>query len=107
MSMSLHRSTACDRADDVQAAADGVWSFGEFWARVSDAVGVDPAGIDPRASLRDDLDFDSLHMFELVVFMDELGCELPEGLIPVLETPVNLYDHYVTRTTAEAPRGTP
>jgi acyl carrier protein len=105
--MSLPRSTARYGDDDVQAAADGVWSFDEFWARVSGAVGVDPAGIDPNASLRDDLDFDSLHMAELVVFMDELGCELPEGLIPVLETPADLYDHYVTRSTAEAPRGTP
>jgi acyl carrier protein len=105
--MSLHRSTAYDRAEDVVASADGVWSFEEFWARVSDAVGIGEVGIDPTASLRADLDFDSLHMAELVVFMDELGCELPEDLIPILETPADLYDHYVTRTTAEAPRGAP
>jgi len=84
-----------------------VWSFREFWARVSDAVGIDQACIEPTTSLRNDLEFDSLHMAELVVFMDELGCELPEDLIPVLETGGDLYDHYVTRITAEAQRGAP
>jgi len=107
--MSLHRSSADDRALEVMVMATepGVWSFGEFWVRVCDAVGIDHVGIEPKTSLRDELEFDSLHMAELVVFMDELGCELPEDLIPVLETAGDVYDHYVTRITAEAQRGAP
>jgi acyl carrier protein len=105
--MSMHHSTAYDLAEEVVAAADGVWSFGEFWARVSDSIGIDHVGIEPKTTLRADLELDSLHMAELVVFMDELGCELPEDLIPVLENARDLYDHYVTRITAEAPRGAP
>jgi acyl carrier protein len=105
--VSLHRSPADDRADDVRAPGDGVWSFGEFWARASNAIGIDQVGVDPKSSLRAELDLDSLHMAELVVFMDELGCELPEDLIPVLETAGDVYDHYVTRITAEARRGAP
>jgi acyl carrier protein len=102
--MDVNRSTAYDRGGDVLAPADGVWSFDDFWSRVGDAIGIDQVGIDPKTSLRAELEFDSLHMAELVVFMDELGCELPEDLIPVLETAGDVYDHYVTRITAEAPR---
>jgi acyl carrier protein len=105
--MSLHRSASYDESADVAVSADGVWSFNEFWAQASDTIGIGPVGIDPETSLGADLDFDSLHMAELVVFMDELGCELPEDLIPVLETAGDVYDHYVTRTTAEAERDTP
>jgi acyl carrier protein len=102
--MDLHRSTAYDGPEELEASADGVWSFDEFWSRVCDATGIDHVGIDPKTSLRAELELDSLHMAELVVFMDELGCELPEALIPVLETAADVYDHYVTRITAEAPR---
>jgi acyl carrier protein len=100
----LHRDSAYDGPEEVEASADGVWSFGEFWARVSDAIGIGHVGVDPKTSLRAELELDSLHMAELVVFMDELGCEVPEDLIPVLETAGDVYDHYVTRITAEAPR---
>jgi acyl carrier protein len=103
--VSLNRSTAYDPAEEI--STDGVSSFDEFWARVCDAIGLDQPGIEPRTSLRGELELDSLHMAELVVFMDELGCELPEDLIPVLEDASDLYDHYVTRITAEAPRGAP
>jgi acyl carrier protein len=103
----LHRSTAHDRAEEIEASADGVWSFDDFWSRACDAIGVDHRGIDPKTTLRAELEVDSLHMAELVVFMDELGCELPEDLIPVLETAGDVYDHYVTRITAEARRGVP
>jgi acyl carrier protein len=101
----LHRSTAYDPVEEI--SADGVWTFEEFWSLVCDAIGIDHVGIDLKTSLRAELELDSLHMAELVVFMDELGCELPEDLIPVLETAGDVYDHYVTRITAEAPRGAP
>ena len=105
--MDPHRSTAHDRAREGLASPDRVWPFEDFWSRVCDAIGIDQVGIDPKTSLRAELEFDSLHMAELVVFMGELGCELPEDLIPILETAGDVYDHYVTRITAQAPRGAP
>jgi acyl carrier protein len=48
-----------------------------------------------------DLGFDSLDMAELVVFMDNLACEVPEDLIPSLVTVGDFYDHYCTRTDGQ------
>lgn len=105
--MGLHRGTADGWAGEVEASVEGVWSFEEFWFQLGEVIGIEQGSVDPKTSLRDDLEFDSLHMAELVVFMDELGCELPEDLIPVLEDAADLYDHYVTRITAEPHRGAP
>jgi len=82
-------------------AGDAQLSFQEFWGSVCDAMGVEPTEVFPDAAVREDLDFDSLDMAELVLFMDDLGAEVPEGLIPSLETVGDFYDHYRTRSSAE------
>jgi len=81
-----------DRADLI--------SFEAFWARAGDAIGVSPAGLEPTTRLSADLDLDSLHMVELIVFLEEnMDCDVPEDLIPALITADDVYTHYVTRTT--------
>jgi len=81
-------------------SATDLMSFEAFWARAGDATGVSPAGIEPKSRLTADLDLDSLHMVELIVFLEEAtGCEVPEDLLPALITADDVYAHYVTRTT--------
>ena len=63
-------------------------SFEGFWASVCEAMGLESTGVD----------FDSLDMAELVLFMDNLDCDVPEDLIPLLVTVGDFYDHYRTRT---------
>ena len=75
-------------------------SFAAFWACAGDAIGVSTAGIEPPTRLSADLDLDSLHVVELIVFLEEeMGCDVPEDLVPVLITADDVYAHYVTRTT--------
>lgn len=105
--MSLHRTGADGGTEAAVDWGEGVWSFQELWSRVCDAIGMDRVDVDPATNLRAELDVDSLHMAELVVFMDELGCELPEDLIPLLETAGDLHHHYVTRITAGNHREAP
>jgi hypothetical protein len=66
-------------------------SFEGFWASVCEAMGLESTGVD----------FDSLDMAELVLFMDTLDCDVPEDLIPSLVTVGDFYDHYRTRTSAQ------
>jgi acyl carrier protein len=80
------------RADEVQL------SFEEFWQRVCDAIGLESTEVGPDTAVGDDLGFDSLDMAELVLFMDNLDCDVPEDLIPLLVTVGDFYDHYRTRT---------
>jgi acyl carrier protein len=75
-------------------------TFEAFWARAGDAIGVSSTGIDRPTRLLADLDLDSLHVVELIVFMEEeMGCDVPEDLVPALITADDVYSHYVTRTT--------
>jgi acyl carrier protein len=73
----------------------------EFWRRVSVDLRLEGVPVTRETSLRDELEFDSLQMMELGIVLDELGAELPEDMIPYIETVGDLYDHYVTRTEAE------
>jgi acyl carrier protein len=70
-------------------------SFEQFWANIAEAMGIEAIDAHRQAILRDDLDFDSLDMAELVLIMDDLDCQVPEDLIPLLETVGDLYDHYL------------
>jgi acyl carrier protein len=74
-------------------------SLEEFWVTVCEAMRLEPMAVERDTTVRDDLEFDSLDMAELVVLMDDLDCEVPDGLIPSLETVGDFYDHYRTRTT--------
>jgi acyl carrier protein len=75
-------------------------SFESFWARAGDAIGVSPEGIEPATRLSSDLELDSLHVVELIVFLEEeMGCDVLEDLVPVLITADDVYSHYVTRIT--------
>jgi acyl carrier protein len=76
-------------------------SFEEFWASVCEAMSLQQTDVGPDAALGADLDFDSLDMAELVLFMDTLDCDVPEDLIPSLETVGDFYDHYRIRTSAQ------
>jgi acyl carrier protein len=81
-------------------AATEVLTFQGFWIHAGDVIGVDPGAVDPSTHLAD-LELDSLQMVELIVFVEELGCEVPEDLVPALVTAGDVYAHYVTRITAE------
>jgi acyl carrier protein len=83
------------RAGDVQL------SFGEFWQQVCEAMSLEPTAVGPDTAVQADLGFDSLDMAELVLFMDTIDCDVPEDLIPLLETVGDFYDHYLTRTSAQ------
>lgn len=73
--------------------------------RVADALGRDDIEFTLAARLAEDLDFDSLAIYELIVLMEELGADVPEALIPSLVTLGDVYDHYVTRTGGGVHRG--
>jgi len=73
-------------------------SFGEFWASVCEAMSLESTEVGPDTAVQADLGFDSLDMAELVLFMDQLDCDVPEDLIPLLVTVGDFYDHYRTRT---------
>ena len=77
-------------------------SFEQFWAHIAQAMDVEGVDALRHTSLRGDLDFDSLDMAEMVLIMDDLDCEVPEDLIPMLETVGNLYDHYLIRSGTSA-----
>jgi len=76
-------------------------SFEEFWASVCEAMSLESSEVGPDTAVQTDLGFDSLDMAELVVFMDNLACEVPEDLIPSLVTVGDFYDHYCTRTDGQ------
>jgi acyl carrier protein len=76
-------------------------SFEEFWQQVCEAMSLESTEVGPDTALQADLGFDSLAMAELVLFMDTLDCDVPEGLIPSLVTIGDFYDHYCTRTSAQ------
>lgn len=84
----------------------GLWSFNAFWSVVADTIGIDPDDlgrpIEPDDQLSDDLQLDSLQIAQLILFLDDLGCEVPEDLAPALERADDVYAHYVTRSRAEA-----
>ena len=73
-------------------------SFEEFWVSVCEAMSLESTDVGPDTAVQADLGFDSLDMAELVLFMDQLDCEVPEDLIPSLVTVGDFYDHYRTRT---------
>lgn len=62
--------------------------------RVSFAV---PANATPYDSFSDDLSFDSLEVFELLVVTEILaGVDVPPASTPELASFVDLYDYYVS-----------
>ena len=62
---------------------------------------VDPAGIDPAADLREEVDLDSMDFLNLIVSVDkELGVEIPESDYPHLAT-LEGWTSYLVRRTSE------
>jgi acyl carrier protein len=73
----------------------------EFVSELTSRIELGVAFVDASTSLRIGLDLDSVQMLEVVVLMDELGAEVPELMIPAIQTVGDLYEHYATRRGAE------
>lgn len=76
--------------------------YDEFAERIAVEFGLPRATLVPAAALVADLLCDSLLLFELVLFVEELaGVTLPEALIPQIVTVDDLHTIYVTRATQQ------
>lgn len=75
--------------------------FPTFCNRLRERLELDGASWDTQLNVVETFDLDSLQMLELAVFMDELGAEVFEEIVPQLQTLGDLYDHYVKRITSE------
>ena len=79
----------------------------EIRAAVLDALGgiapeADPSTLDPEASLREELELDSMdHLNFLIALHDTLGVEIPEADYPRLQT-LNEVVAYLTQKLAPA-----
>lgn len=79
----------------------------EIRAAVLDALGgiapeADPSTLDPEASLREELELDSMdHLNFLIALHDALGVEIPEADYPRLQT-LNEVVAYLTQKLATA-----
>lgn len=85
----------------LSADDDAVLSLYAFSAYLMDALELVPVTMTSEMRLAEDLGLDSLQMQELGLVMYELGAEVLEEMVPVIETVGDLYHHYVTRVTAE------
>lgn len=75
-----------------------VLSFDEFRAHVASELQIDPAVLGEQARFHDDLEFDSIQMFLMLIAVEDLGVELPEDLLPHLVTVGDAFHYYVTKS---------
>jgi acyl carrier protein len=69
----------------------------EFAAEFAGVLCRSPAEVDSESNLIRDLVVDSLQMFELLTWMDELGAEVVEDHVKFLPVVSDWYDHYCRR----------
>jgi acyl carrier protein len=73
-------------------------SFEEFGARLFAELELAPAAIRDDTRLADELAFDSVLTFELLLVVEDwIGVLLPEGLLGQLQTMGDVYDVYRNR----------
>ena len=79
-------------------------SFEVFGTQLADHLNrPDLARVDRTARLLDDLHLDSLHLYEMVVWVDdEVGGEIPVEEIAALETFGDVYDLLVKHRVADS-----
>lgn len=58
--------------------------------------------VSQATTLEEELGFDSLEVLELGVFLEGLGLELPEDLLPELRTLGDVYHYYTTKVGVHA-----
>lgn len=76
--------------------------FDSFARWLALAVGLDPASLSRTARIGDV--FDSLHVFEALIALEESGIDVPEQLIPHLVTLDDIYGHYSRRVAQKRGR---
>ncbi len=69
----------------------------EFCDLLHDEAGIVVPADASAATALDDLTLDSIQLFALEVFMDELGCDIPVALRPHIVTLGDLHYHYTVR----------
>ncbi len=75
---------------------NGILGFDEFTERIVTFFDL-PDVPDTGTRLVEDLGFDSINMFELVLFLEEVGGhEVPEAVVTSINTVGDLYDTYAT-----------
>jgi acyl carrier protein len=71
-------------------------TFDEFAGEVARELGLERETLSAEADLRNELGFDSLQMYLLVLTVEDLGATFPEELIRHVITLGDAYHHYVT-----------
>jgi acyl carrier protein len=72
-----------------------VRDFEAFVAEIADFFGFGPGGVRGTTRFWDDLDFDSLDVFELVMLVEALaGLDVPREETPILATVEDAYQYY-------------
>jgi len=72
-------------------------TFEAFQAYLGGELELDPALLRPEATFREELDFDSVRLFELLIAVEDLGIELQEELFEHILTVDDAYHYYVTK----------
>lgn len=73
-------------------------TFDDFVGRVASELGIDVANPARDTSLRDDLMFDSIAVFEFVLVLEELcGVLMPEALLSTIDTLGEAFGWYEVR----------
>ena len=80
--------------------ATGLLDFETFAGRLLSELGIPAATLRADTNLVDDLAFDSVLTFELLLVVEDwIGVLLPEALLGELKTIGDVYDVYRTRVT--------
>ena len=77
---------------------DGTFQLEAFGAALLAELELPPTPLDDDTRLVDDLGFDSVLLFELLLVVEDwIGVMLPEALLPHLETVGDVFEVYRTR----------
>jgi acyl carrier protein len=80
--------------------ANGLLDFGTFSDMLLAELGIPAGPLGAETNLVDDLAFDSVLTFELLLVVEDwIGVLLPEALLGQLKTLGDVYDIYRTRVT--------
>jgi acyl carrier protein len=75
-----------------------ILTFPQFQNYLGEELELDPATLRAEATLREELDFDSVRLYELLIAVEDLGVEFPEELFEHILTIDDAYHFYVTKS---------